>query len=198
MPGSAAAPAARCRNCRRGSFIAPPTPFTSFDYLVGTGEQRGRHFNAECLGCLEIDRQLVLRRRLHREVGGLGTLQDAIDVAGRSPVVVDRAGAVRYQPAGFDEGAIEITAGSRCCAASWMIRWRCTAPTTLTTTISPSVGPRANAATSCSHSPPGRLIGVSSTPIGDANAWITAHCPIPTVPTAAPSCSLMTATRASC
>src|SRR6516165_3417362 len=31
--GSAAAPAARCRNFRRGSFIFEP-PFTSFDHLV--------------------------------------------------------------------------------------------------------------------------------------------------------------------
>src|SRR5262245_29309710 len=82
-----------------------------FDYLVGAGKQGVRHFKAECRGCLEIERQLVLRRRLHREVGGLGTLQDAIDVAGRSPVVVDHTGAVRYQPAGFDEGAIEIDRG---------------------------------------------------------------------------------------
>src|SRR5262249_818537 len=43
--------------------------------------------------------------------GGLLALEDAIDVAGRSPVVVDHAGAVRYQPAGFDEGAIEIDCG---------------------------------------------------------------------------------------
>ena len=44
---SAAAPAARCRNClRRGSFIFEP-PFTSFDHLVGAGEERGRHLEAE-------------------------------------------------------------------------------------------------------------------------------------------------------
>ena len=34
--GSAAGAAARCRNCRRGSFIvASPSPATSFDHLVG-------------------------------------------------------------------------------------------------------------------------------------------------------------------
>jgi hypothetical protein len=34
--GSAAAPAARCRKFRRGSFIfEPPSRFTSLDHLVG-------------------------------------------------------------------------------------------------------------------------------------------------------------------
>src|SRR5262245_54370098 len=42
--GSAAAPAARCRKFRRGSFIFEP-PSTSFDQLVGTtGERQWRQF----------------------------------------------------------------------------------------------------------------------------------------------------------
>ena len=40
--GSAAAPAARCRKFRRGSFILNlPLAFTSLDHLVGAGEPRG-------------------------------------------------------------------------------------------------------------------------------------------------------------
>src|SRR5262245_51399344 len=40
--GSAAAPAARCRNCRRGSFISiPPSLVSLLDHLIGAGEQRG-------------------------------------------------------------------------------------------------------------------------------------------------------------
>ena len=55
-----------------------------FDHLIGAGEQHWRHFKAECLRRLEIDRQVVLGGRLHRQVGRLLALEDAVDVAGRA------------------------------------------------------------------------------------------------------------------
>jgi hypothetical protein len=44
-----------------------------FDYLVGGGEQIGRHGQAECLGGLEIDHRLVFGL-LDRQIGGLSHL----------------------------------------------------------------------------------------------------------------------------
>ena len=55
----------------------------------------GGTVEAERLGGLEIDHQLVLGRRLHRQVGRLLALEDAIDVAGRAPVLVEQCQAHR-------------------------------------------------------------------------------------------------------
>jgi hypothetical protein len=57
-----------------------------FDHLVGTGQLGRRHVEAERLGGLEVDCQLVFRGRLNRQVGRFLTLEDAIDVAGRAQV----------------------------------------------------------------------------------------------------------------
>src|SRR5215472_1417545 len=52
----------------------------SFDHLVGAGEYRGRHFEAERLSGLEIDNQLDLRGLIDWQVGRLRTLENAAGV----------------------------------------------------------------------------------------------------------------------
>ena len=70
-----------------------------------------RHVEAERLGGLEVDHQLVFGRRLHRQVGRLLALEDAVDVAGRAPILVDDIGPVGDQAAGGDEVAVRIDRG---------------------------------------------------------------------------------------
>src|SRR5262245_47298393 len=63
-----------------GKFHVEP-PFTSFDHLVGAGDERWGDFEAQHFRGLEIDDQLILGRRLHRRAGGLLAPEDA----GRAP-----------------------------------------------------------------------------------------------------------------
>src|SRR6476646_9163818 len=91
------------------------------DHFVGAGEKHGRNGEAECLGGPEINHQLILRRRLHQQVRWLLAAEDAIDIAGRASVHVDRIGPVGYQAAGGGEVAVRVDcrqSGNLCRAAS--------------------------------------------------------------------------------
>ena len=66
---------------------------------------------AKRLRGLEIDDQLVLGRRLHRQVGRLLALEDAIDVAGRAAELVHEIIPVGDQATAGDEVASVIDRG---------------------------------------------------------------------------------------
>jgi hypothetical protein len=59
------------------------------DHIVCTGEKRWRNGKTNRLGCLEINCQLELGGRLHRQVARLLALEDVIDIAGRLTKLVD-------------------------------------------------------------------------------------------------------------
>ena len=63
------------------------------------------------MAVLRLITSLVLGRRLHRQVGRLLALEDAVDVAGGAPVLVDEIGPIGDQAAGGDEGAFVVDRG---------------------------------------------------------------------------------------
>ena len=87
---AAAAPPSSVMNSRRSHSITSSARASS----------DRRHFEAKRLGGLQVDDQFVLGRRLHRQIGRLLALEDAIDIAGRAPVLIDEVRPVGDQAAG--------------------------------------------------------------------------------------------------
>jgi hypothetical protein len=79
----------------------PSTP--SFDDLVGAGEQRIRHGQAECPGGLQIDDKLEFDGGLNGKVARLFALQDAIRIGRRAPKIIGPILSVGQQPTKFSE-----------------------------------------------------------------------------------------------
>src|SRR5215831_5280940 len=104
-----------CARAARGPAAAAPRSVVkraaSFDHLVGASEHRWWNFEAERPGRLEVDYQLVLGRRLYRQVRRLLALEDAVDVAGCAPVLINHIRPVGDQAAVGDEGAITVDRG---------------------------------------------------------------------------------------
>src|SRR5436189_2369969 len=73
----------------------------SLDHLVGAGEQRRRDFEAERLRGFKIEHQLELDRGLDRKLAWLLTFEDAVDVAGRAPIIIEHVISVGQEATGF-------------------------------------------------------------------------------------------------
>src|SRR5215472_6385678 len=94
--------APRQRAARRGGRLpryrgTPDAPL--LDHLIRPRQQRPRNRQAERFGRLEVDHQLELGWLLDRQIGGLGALEDLVDVVGAPPKEVGRVGRIGDQQA---------------------------------------------------------------------------------------------------
>src|SRR5207237_1095628 len=90
---------------RRDPRLASACADRSFDHLVGAQQDRGRDGEAERLGGLEIENRLERGRLLHRQVAGLGALENPRDTAARQAIGGAEARSVAHQAARRDEFA---------------------------------------------------------------------------------------------
>src|SRR5262245_41604919 len=80
---------------------SPQSSAFSLDHLIRPPEYLLRYCQTDLLRCREIYHQLELRRLLHRQIRGLGALQDFVDVYCDEPVAVCDVRPVGYESAGI-------------------------------------------------------------------------------------------------
>src|SRR5437899_12906231 len=69
------------------------------DHLIRPQQKRLRNRQSECLGCLQVDGQLELRRLLHGKIGGLGAFEDFVRVAPQVPEQRNEVCLIRHETA---------------------------------------------------------------------------------------------------
>ncbi len=78
------------------------------DHLIGAGEDRWRHGEAEFFGGLEIDDQIECRRLLDRQISRLGAFQNSPGVTAGLAKGVREPHTIADQPAGRRELSPDI------------------------------------------------------------------------------------------
>jgi hypothetical protein len=84
----------------------------SFDYLIGTGENRRRDRQPERLGGIEIDHQLEGGRLLHRQIGRLCAFEDSPRVTGCLAKERDKLDSITDEATGRSELSQSEIAGT--------------------------------------------------------------------------------------
>src|SRR5215510_8123119 len=81
-----------------------------------------RNGDSKLFGGLAVDYELEFGRGLHRQVTGLGALEDSVDIGRCAPEEIEQVGAIRDQAAAADEVAKGIGGGQS------MLRCQCDDP----------------------------------------------------------------------
>src|SRR5438876_7753419 len=74
----------------------------SFDHLVGAGEQRWRHFEAEDLRSCQVNDKIELGRLLDRYLSRFRTAQNLVDEVGSARELARKVWSIGHQTARFD------------------------------------------------------------------------------------------------
>jgi len=69
----------------------------SLNHLGCLCKQVRRNFQSQCLGCFEVDHQLEFRRPFYREIRGLGSFEDLMNLDCRTPVHISQIGSITHE-----------------------------------------------------------------------------------------------------